>query len=400
MDRVAGLVFRNFWNVLSLTCALGEWALATLLLGWHPPVWAHGVALAALFAVNHAATGWCERERHDAPLRNLAGRATLAAGFGCFLVAGMVGGAAVAWSAWTMLVPAASAGAAAAPDDTWASFRPVAEMAAGLGALLVGWGYVIGPRWLRVTERTVPVDGLPAAFEGYTIAHLSDLHLGPLADRATLARAFDLVSRLDTDLVCLTGDIVDSPSCDLDAWVPELGRLAARDGVLAILGNHDRDSDAEAVARALAAHTSIRLLRDAVATIRRGEATLAVVGLEDRNPPHVTAALGDVLASVPDRATPILLVHHPDAFPDAVSAGIPLTLAGHTHAGQLAVPWLRHLNVAHVLVTSYDVGWFRTETHRMHVSPGLGASGQQLRIGTRPEITVIRLTRAPTAAAA
>lgn len=400
MRILAPLIFRNFWNVLALTCALGEWTAAVVVLGWTAPVWGHAALLAALFGANRAAALLCERERHRAPVTGALGRAALALGFGSFLVAGCVAAAAVGWMAWAVVVPAASAGGIVATPAPWGGFTPVAEVAATLGALVVGWGYVVGPRWVRLTERTVPVVGLPEAFDGYTIAHLSDLHLGPIADRATLARTFERVTRLGVDLVCISGDLVDSPSCDLDAWVPELRRLAARDGVVAILGNHDREAGADAVAGALARHTSVRLLRDEAATVRRGRDALAVLGLEDRRPPHVTDALGDLVAAVPAGATPILLVHHPDAFPEAVSAGIPLTLAGHTHGGQLAVPLFRHLNVSHALVSSYDVGWFRTETHRLHVSPGLGASGQQIRIGTRPEVTIVRLGCARAAAAA
>lgn len=396
MDRVASLVFRNFWNVFAVTCALGEWAVGVAMLESPLPIWGHGGLLAGLFVLNRAAALWCERERHHAPLTSTLGRTALAAGFACFFVAGFVGAAWVAWSAWTLVVPVASAGGTVAPAGPWAAFRPVAEVAAAVGLLVVGWGYTIGPRWVRLTERTVPVAGLPEVFEGYTIVHLSDLHLGPIADRRTLARALDRVARLRPDLVCITGDVVDSAYCDLDAWIPELRRLAARDGVVAILGNHDRDAGADAVADAIARHTSVRLLRDEVETIRRGDEAISVVGLEDRRPPHVTDALGPLLRTVPDGATTILLVHHPDAFPDAVSAGVPITLAGHTHGGQLAVPFFRHLNVSHALVSRHDVGWFRTETHRLHVSPGLGSSGQQVRIGTRPEITVIRLARAVT----
>jgi predicted MPP superfamily phosphohydrolase len=400
MQRLAPVLFRNFWNVLALTCALGEWAVAVFVLGWRAPAPWHAGAFGALFVVNRAAALWCERERHRAPITSVLGRATLAVGFGSFLVGALMAAVGIAWLGWTLVVPPASAGSTAAQIGAWSAFGPIAEITAVAGTLVVGWGYTVGPRWTRLSERTVPVVGLPAAFDGYTIVHLSDLHLGPLLDRRYLARALDRAASLGADLVCITGDIVDSRHADLDAWIPELRRLAARDGVVAILGNHDQEADGDAVADAIARHTSVRLLRDEVATIARGDETVCIVGLEHRRPPHLTRALGSLLASLPDRATPLLLVHHPDAFPEAVSAGIPLTLAGHTHGGQLAVPFFRHLNVSHALVSSYDVGWFRTETHRLHVSAGLGSSGQHVRIGTRPEITVIRLACARAAEAA
>jgi len=392
MDRLASAIFYNFWKVLTAICSLGEWLLLVFVCGVHLPAVGHVLLVIALYAFNYAATGWCERELHHAPVVNRLGKTTIAVGFGSFLSASLLALGAAAWVGWQLLVPAARAATVPGPD-LWTGFDAVAKGAVTGGFVLVLWGYLVGPHWTRLTRRPIPIMNLPGEFEGYTIAHLSDLHLGPLADRATIAAALDLVSTLRVDLVCITGDIIDSPYADLDSWIPELNRLRARDGVVAILGNHDRDSGPDRIATAIARHTSIHLLRDDITMIRRGERALAIIGLEDRRPPHCAAALSALIDATPAEAVPILLAHHPNVFPDATSADVPLTLAGHTHAGQLAIPGFRHLNVSHVLVTPYDVGWFRTETHRMHVSAGLGSSGQPLRIGTRPEITIVTLTR-------
>jgi len=229
--------------------------------------------------------------------------------------------------------------------------------------------------------------------------HLSDLHLGPLADRQAVRAVFDRVSALEADLICITGDIIDNPKADLESWLPELRRLRARHGVVAILGNHDRYSGADRIAAAIRRLTPVRLLRDEVLELDGEGSPLYVVGLEDHWPPRTDRVLPRLAATVPPGAPVVVLAHHPDAFDDAVAAGLPLTFAGHTHGGQLAVPGLRHLNMARILVSGRDVGWFRSEGHRLHVSAGLGVSGQRIRIGVPRDVTVVRLAAAPPRAA-
>jgi uncharacterized protein len=200
--------------------------------------------------------------------------------------------------------------------------------------------------------------------------------------REALAR----VSALRPDLVCVTGDVVDSPATDLDLWLPELARVTAPLGVFTILGNHDRWFGADRVAAALRRGTSWHVLRDEVATVHVGGVRLHLVGLEDdRRAP--AAALADLLERVPRGEPAILLAHRPSVFPDAAAGGVRLTLAGHTHGGQLAVPGLPHVNPARFFVTRWDSGTFVDGESILHVNRGLGASGQRVRVGARPEIT-------------
>ena len=234
---------------------------------------------------------------------------------------------------------------------------------------------------------------LPSGLDGLRIVHVSDLHVGPLTDRAALAAAFARIVALDPDLVCVTGDIVDSAKTDIEAWMPLLATLTARRGVFAILGNHDRDAGVDRVAAALAYHTDWRLLRDEACTLDVDGSHLHLLGLEDRRPPRTTDRLSSLLAPVPSDGFAVLLAHHPDAFDDAAAAAIPLTLAGHTHGGQLAVPWFPHLNVARFMVSRRSVGWFRQDGQYLHVSAGLGVSGQRVRVGMPCEITEITLAR-------
>src|SRR5206468_10749038 len=129
---------------------------------------------------------------------------------------------------------------------------------------------------------------------------------------------------------CLTGDLVDSPATDLDAWMPELARLTARHGVFAVLGNHDRRTGADRVAAALARWSGWRLLRDEVATIEVAGARLHLVGLEERPEGQAADALPDLVARVPGGEPFVVLAHRPSVLPVAAAVGVPLVLAGHT----------------------------------------------------------------------
>jgi len=200
--------------------------------------------------------------------------------------------------------------------------------------------------------------------------------------------------------VCVSGDLVDSPITDLAHWTPELARLRARHGVFAVLGNHDRYAGSERVAGALRTHTHWRLLRDEVVRVDVRGAIFYLIGLEDRPGPRSADMLPRLHAQVPDGEPCVLLVHQPAAFPTAAARGVPLTLAGHTHGGQVAMPGLRALNPARLLMTQHDAGTFTSGGSVLHVNCGLGTSGQRVRIAVPREITVVTLVAAEAAAAA
>ena len=395
VSLVAHLIFMHFWSFLALAAAAAEWGLWCLLVGPPAsPLW-HVLGPAGLAVVNRLAAEACDTERHRAPILGRAGALLLAVGFGATVAClGVV----TLWLTFglhqLMASPAQAGPLLAAPAGSGPTeFDVAARLLVVATGLVMTYGYVHGHRRLRVRERALPLAGLPPALEGFRLVHLSDLHLGPLADRKATRDVFDRVSALDADLVCITGDIIDNPWTDVDSWIPELRRLRARHGVVAILGNHDRYSDADRVAAAIRRLTDVRLLRDEVLALDCGGRSLHVIGIEDRAPSHTGTLLPQLAARVPPGAPVVVLAHHPDAFDAAVTAGLPLTLAGHTHGGQLAVPGLRHLNMARLLVTHRDVGWFRSEGYRMHVSAGLGVSGQRIRLGVPRDVTVIRLTR-------
>jgi len=401
---LAQLIFGNFWTTVALGGASGEWTLACWL-GGAPGSWAaHLAAILGLTLVNRLAAEAFDRERHSAPALHTAGGVVLAGGVVAAAGAGALAIAAVAWlvgGAALVALPA-RAGALDAQAVAWFGppFAPLAGVAVTAAMAIAAWGYTHGHRRLRMTRLDVAIVGLPRSLDGLRIAHISDLHLGPTAHREALRDAIDRVNALEPDLVCVSGDLIDSPVTDLSHWTPELARLHARRGVYAVLGNHDRYAGADRVAAALGAHTHWRLLRDEVVRVDAGGATFHLIGLEDRPGPLSAAMLPGMYEQVPEGEPCVLLVHQPAAFPTAAALGVPLTLAGHTHGGQIAFPGLPAANPARLLMTQYDGGTFTSGGAVLHVNRGLGTSGQRVRVAVPREVTVVTLVAAAGAGAA
>ncbi len=398
VNSLANIIFPHFSTTLALGGALGEWLLWCWFLGAPATMLPHLLVPFALFVVNRMAAEGCQLEPTLAPVAARAGAAVLGLGFTAFAGASALTAAAVAWALldWALALPspAGAADGLATAASLLPAFRPIgmAALAAGVGTM--AHGYLRGHRRLRVTRLELRVAGLPASLDGFRIAQVSDLHVGPLAHRGALREAFERLMALDPDVACVTGDIADSPATDLRLWVPELARLQARRGVFVILGNHDRDAGIEQVAAALVQGTPWRLLRDQVAQVEVDGARLHIVGLEDRPSPDEARALPALLGTVPAGEPCILLAHKPDVFETAAAAGVPLTLAGHTHGGQVALPGLPHLNPARFLMTSFDGGTYKRGGCLLHVSRGLGVSGQRVRVGVPREIALVTLRRA------
>jgi hypothetical protein len=391
VQRLARIVFPHYWEALSAAAALGEWTLVCWAFGVPAGVLPHGVALTALFALNRIAAVGYAHEITTAPVRHRVGGMTLAVGFSAACGALGLVVAAVAWAAVVRAGGlAAQAGTAVHTPFEWlgSEFRAVGWLGIVAAVGLVVDGYLRGYRRLGVTRLAVTLPGLPAALDGFRLVHLSDFHVGPIAHPGVLREALDRAVEEDPDLIVVTGDVVDTPTADLDRWLPELARLRARHGVVAILGNHDREVGLDRVAHALRAALGWTVLRDQV---HRVAGALWIAGLEYRSTPHEGDAVASVAAAIPPDAPAVLLAHHPNAFAAARVAGFPLTLAGHTHGGQIALPFAPRMNPARALMTPYDAGTWAEDGCVLHVNRGLGTSGQRVRIGVPREVTVITL---------
>ena len=271
--------------------------------------------------------------------------------------------------------------------------------------LMFGYGYSIGQQRLKIVRLGLPLRAAPRALHALRIVQISDIHVGQNLGRAELERFVAQVNALAPDLLCITGDIADAPSADLEGFLPLLAKLQARYGIFAILGNHDHYAGADHVAAALRRLTRFTVLRDEQTVIDIDGARLHVIGLDDRGHdwahgiPHVPY-LAATLATIPNAEPVLLLCHRPDVFPQAAAAGVALTLAGHTHGGQLALPRFmgRFRNLAE-FITTFDRGLFERDGSYLYVNCGLGVTAQRLRLNAPREITLIEVQAAHALAA-
>jgi predicted MPP superfamily phosphohydrolase len=233
------------------------------------------------------------------------------------------------------------------------------------------------------TEKRLRLPRLPAAWDGLSILHLSDLHLNGTPDRKFFEHVMDECRAWEPDLVAVSGDIVDDP--EHHRWiVPVLGRLKWRIAAFAILGNHDGWYDVSLIRRRVR-RCGIHLLGNAWTQIDvRGE-PLVVIGNET---PWFTP--GPDLSDCPDGSFRLCLSHTPDNIAWARASGIDLVLSGHVHGGQVRLPLVGSLVVPSRYGRKYDCGTFDEPPTVLHVSRGL--SGQEpLRINCRPEVTKLML---------
>lgn len=256
------------------------------------------------------------------------------------------------------------------------------------------WGTTLGRMVPWTRRHDVLIEGLPRAFDGYRIVQLSDIHCGPYVPRWLLKYWVSRASAHAPDLVAVTGDLIAAGSGYLDdvTWFHSL--LKARDGVAVCLGNHDYFAT-EGVAAAVEAGGATLLRNDGI-TLRRGDEALYLAGIDDRwsHRDDVPRAL----AGRPPGAPVVMLAHDPQQFPEIADAGAALVLSGHTHGGQVAVPFLaRWLNVARFKMR-FTKGLYQQRQSTLFVHAGLGTSGPPTRIGVAPEIGVLVLRCAPQSA--
>lgn len=270
-------------------------------------------------------------------------------------------------------------------------------IALGFGA--IAWGASYGQSRIQVDRITLPIHhpaGQAPEVTGLQIAHITDLHIGPLLKPDRLRVFVDRINQQGNDIVAITGDIFDFDPAYIADGCRELARLEARYGVFAVLGNHDVYTGTEAVAAGLAEFTAIRLLRNEWEELALGETGgLIVAGIEDdgqgwteresENP-----VLAELAAAMPRHLPSLLLAHRPAWFSHAARLGFDAVLAGHTHGGQVAFPGAPHQNLSR-MIANRTRGVFTESRSAMYVSRGLGVAGLPLRIGCPREIALIRL---------
>ncbi|MDQ0196727.1 metallophosphoesterase [Paenibacillus wynnii] len=260
----------------------------------------------------------------------------------------------------------------------------------GAGLLTGGYAWKAEPNWLEITRMDLMLDDLPSAFNGIKVVHFSDTHLGFNKDADDLSALVADIEKEAPDLICFTGDIVDSESSDLIAAVPVLARLSAPLGKFAIFGNHDyKHTDQLAQ---LFKEAGFRLLRNESSLIKRGNEVIAVAGLEDllhgKPDPQAT------VKNIPEGTFTLLLMHEPDYADTAEAYPFNLQLSGHSHGGQIRLPLLGALFTPYGS-QKYIAGLYYTEAKKMpvYVNRGFGETYMPFRLLCRPELTVFTLRR-------
>lgn len=270
---------------------------------------------------------------------------------------------------------------------------------AGAAASLVVlglWGYA-GTRRLAVRRMDLEMPGLPEGLEGMRVVQLSDLHVGPHTSRRHLARVAAATRGARPELIAVTGDQVDDYARDVEPFAAAFGELAAPLGVFAIAGNHDVYAGWAAVRGGLEAMGWTVLVNDAVPR-ERGGARFWVAGTGDpaagqarRGGASAAPDVGRTLARVPPGEFVLALAHNPALWPALAERGVPLTLSGHTHYGQLAAPRLGW-SVASLFL-ELAMGTYRAGGSTLYINPGTNFWGIPFRIGALPEVTVVTLRR-------
>jgi uncharacterized protein len=269
---------------------------------------------------------------------------------------------------------------------------PSAWLTLGLTALFAVIGFAVARR-PRLVELDIPIANLPPALQGFAIAQISDLHVGPTIKRGFVERIVSRVNHLNADLIAITGDLVDGSVADLSAHTAPLAGLAARHGVFFVTGNHEYYSGERAWTTELR-RLGLTVLKNQHVVLHHNGASLVLAGVTDYTAHHFdpaqrsdpAAALSGHPAGV---GAKILLAHQPSTAAAAADAGYDVQISGHTHGGQF---WPWNLFVGYF--QPFTSGLNRLKNLSVYVSRGTGYWGPPNRFMVPAEITRIRLVAA------
>lgn len=242
---------------------------------------------------------------------------------------------------------------------------------------------LLGPHVKRVT---VEIDKLPADLEGFTIAQISDLHIGPTIGAPYVAKVVGRTNALAPDLIALTGDIGDGPVRVYRQDARELGQLQARHGVVCVSGNHEHYWGVDDWMKVME-ENGVRVLKNTVLKVQHGTSVISVAGIPDPVS-RISPAWEELEAQASGSDFKVLLSHRPGVARQALLRGFQLQLSGHTHGGQF-FPWTLVVKFVH----EFDRGLSRLQSLWIYVNVGTGSWGPFLRLGSTSEITLLRLVK-------
>jgi len=269
---------------------------------------------------------------------------------------------------------------------------PTAEGTLLLTLLFTVVGLIIARR-PRTVAIDIPVHNLPTALHGFSIAQISDLHVGPTIKRGFVTEIVARVNRLEADVIAVTGDLVDGSVHDLAAHTAPLAALRARHGVYFVTGNHEYYSG-ESSWTAEIRRLGLTVLKNQHVVVEHEGASLVLAGVTDYSAhyfdPQQRSDPQAALRGAPEGAARILLAHQPSTAAAAAAAGYDVQISGHTHGGQFW-PW----NFFVRYFQPFTSGLNRLQNLMVYVSPGTGYWGPPNRFWVPGEITRITLVAAP-----
>jgi len=301
-------------------------------------------------------------------------------------------------------------------------FRTASVLAGAAPFCSAVYGFAAERLNYQVRRIEIPMANLPPTLDGMRIAQISDIHLSGYMSRESVRRAVDMTNDLGADLAVVTGDFITGSADPIADCIEEVSRLHAPLGVWGCNGNHEIYAKAEDAAQELFAQAGMKLLRQENAQLLFRGAKFNLIGVDyqrERNlDGHRTQVLTNVDALIRRDIPNILLSHNPNTFNRAAELGIELSLAGHTHGGQIQVEILDHRLTPARFISDYIAGLFQRSLYkpsgeifvsrqpdtptsnpqanaaRLYVNRGLGTVGAPVRLGVPPEISLIVLRRA------
>ena len=247
---------------------------------------------------------------------------------------------------------------------------------------------LIAPHDYEVTERDIFIRDLPERFDGFRITQLTDVHHSRIVGLEEVQRVVKMANDTRPDLIVLTGDYTTSYRRYIEPCAAVLAGLTAPEGVWAVLGNHDHYTDPELTTRALV-RNRIAVMNNANTTIRRGPDAIQLAGIDDWS--WNGTDWRRAFYGLDGRQPSVLLSHQPIVLDLAEAQAASLILSGHTHGGQIKLPFIGAPARFATMDLKYASGLFRRGQTQLYVSRGTGVIGLPVRLGVRPEIAVLRL---------